>query len=251
MNRYPLWKNLLVLLTLIGGGLYALPNIFGSDPALQISARRDAAVDQVLVDQIAERLKKDEISYRQIELKQDQVLVRFDQVDTQLSAQPLIREELGRDYGVALNLVPATPDWLANLDAMPMFLGLDLRGGVHFLLEVDMPVVLRQAEERLVADFKPMLRDAKLRYTTVKRFARDGVTGVELRFRDAESRQQSEELISGDYEGLLIESVDRGGDYWLEVVIGEQLIRENETQALKQNILTLRIVSMNSVWPSP
>ncbi|MDF1817645.1 MAG: protein translocase subunit SecD [Immundisolibacteraceae bacterium] len=240
MNRYPLWKNLLVLLTLIGGGLYALPNIFGSDPALQISARRDAAVDQVLVDQIAERLKKDEISYRQIELKQDQVLVRFDQVDTQLSAQPLIREELGRDYGVALNLVPATPDWLANLDAMPMFLGLDLRGGVHFLLEVDMPVVLRQAEERLVADFKPMLRDAKLRYTTVKRFARDGVTGVELRFRDAESRQQSEELISGDYEGLLIESVDRGGDYWLEVVIGEQLIRENETQALKQNILTLR-----------
>lgn len=240
MNRYPLWKNLLVLLTLIGGGLYALPNIFGSDPALQISARRDGAVDQVLVDQIAERLKKDEIRYRQIELKQDQVLVRFDQVDTQLSAQPLIREELGRDYGVALNLVPATPDWLANLDAMPMFLGLDLRGGVHFLLEVDMPVVLRQAEERLVADFKPMLRDAKLRYTTVKRFARDGVTGVELRFRDAESRQQSEELISGDYEGLLIESVDRGGDYWLEVVIGEQLIRENETQALKQNILTLR-----------
>lgn len=240
MNRYPLWKNLLVLLTLIGGGLYALPNIFGSDPALQISARRDAAVDQVLVDQIAERLKKNEISYRQIELKQDQVLVRFDQVDTQLSAQPLIREELGRDYGVALNLVPATPDWLANLDAMPMFLGLDLRGGVHFLLEVDMPVVLREAEERLVADFKPMLRDAKLRYTTVKRFARDGVTGVELRFRDAESRLQSEELISSDYDGLLIESVDRGGDYWLEVVIGEQLMRENETQALKQNILTLR-----------
>jgi protein-export membrane protein SecD/preprotein translocase SecF subunit len=184
--------------------------------------------------------KKNEISYRQIELKQDQVLVRFDQVDTQLSAQPLIREELGRDYGVALNLVPATPDWLANLDAMPMFLGLDLRGGVHFLLEVDMPVVLREAEERLVADFKPMLRDAKLRYTTVKRFARDGVTGVELRFRDAESRLQSEELISSDYDGLLIESVDRGGDYWLEVVIGEQLMRENETQALKQNILTLR-----------
>jgi len=240
MNQYPLWKNLLVLLVLIGGGLYALPNIYGSDPALQISARRDAPVDQVLEDRIAERLSEGNIDFLSIERDQESILVRFDRVGTQLTAQPLIRNELGRAYGVALNLAPATPDWLTDLDAAPMFLGLDLRGGVHFLLQVDMPVVLRQTEERMVADFKSLLRDAKLRYTTVKRFDRNELTGIELRFRVAENRQAAEELIAKDYQGLEFQQADRGGDYWLEVRLGDQLVRENESQALKQNILTLR-----------
>ncbi|HAC34848.1 MAG TPA: protein translocase subunit SecD, partial [Gammaproteobacteria bacterium] len=99
---------------------------------------------------------------------------RFDQVDKQLQAQEQVRSELGRKFGVALNLAPAMPDWLERLAAKPMFLGLDLRGGVHFLMEVDMPVVLRQAEERLVDDFKPALREEKIRYTSVKRFDRNG-----------------------------------------------------------------------------
>ena len=240
MNQNPLWKNLLVLLVLIGGGLYALPNIFGSDPAVQISARRDAVIDQALADQVADRLKAEKIAFSSVEIDDQSILVRFAHVDTQLAAQPLIRDQLGRDYGVALNLAPATPDWLADLNAVPMFLGLDLRGGVHFLLEVDMPVVLRQAQERMVADFKPLLRDAKLRYTTIKGFERDRVTGIELRFRDPENREQSEALIADNYPGLVITQVGGDGDYRLEVTFSDQLIRDNENQALKQNILTLR-----------
>ncbi|MEL0083935.1 MAG: protein translocase subunit SecD, partial [Gammaproteobacteria bacterium] len=143
-------------------------------------------------------------------------------------------------YGVALNLAPATPEWLADLNAQPMFLGLDLRGGVHFLLEVDMPVVMRQEEERLVDDFKPLLRDEKLRYTSIKRFQRDETSGVELRFRDAENRDQAQELIADSYEGVELAASERGGAFWLEARISDQLRLEHERMALKQNILTLR-----------
>jgi len=240
MNQYPLWKNLLVLVVLVAGAIYALPNIYGSNPAIQISPRTDAAVDQLLEDQIGEALVEANIDFLSIERDDDSVLVRFDQVDTQLAAQPLIRNELGRAYGVALNLAPATPDWLTEVDAAPMFLGLDLRGGVHFLLEVDMPVVLLQAQERMVTDFKALLRDDKLRYTTVKRFERGESTGIELRFRNAENRDKAEVLVADSYQGLKFSQVDREGDFWLEVRLGEQLIRDSESQALKQNILTLR-----------
>ncbi|RLA03972.1 MAG: protein translocase subunit SecD, partial [Gammaproteobacteria bacterium] len=183
-----------MLVVLVAGAIYALPNIYGSNPAIQISPRTDAAVDQLLEDQIGEALVEADIDFLSIERDADSVLVRFDQVDTQLAAQPLIRNELGRAYGVALNLAPATPDWLTEVDAAPMFLGLDLRGGVHFLLEVDMPVVLLQAQERMVTDFKALLRDDKLRYTTVKRFERGESTGIELRFRNAENRDKAEVL---------------------------------------------------------
>lgn len=240
MNRYPLWKNLLILIALISGALYALPNVFGSDPALQISALRDQPLDESVVERITDRLASSGIEYRALEKSEDSVLLRFDQVDKQLQAQEQVRSELGRKFGVALNLAPAMPDWLERLAAKPMFLGLDLRGGVHFLMEVDMPVVLRQAEERLVDDFKPALREEKIRYTSVKRFDRNGDSGIELRFRNAEQREEAQAVIEQNHQGLAFTTVDRSDDFLLQVRIGESARQDNQRQALKQNILTLR-----------
>ena len=240
MNRYPLWKNLLVLVALVAGALYALPNIYGSDLAIQISSLRDGPVDQALVERISSRLDERALEYSAIEREGESILVRFDAVEAQLKAQLEIASELGRQYGVALNLAPATPDWLEQLAAAPMFLGLDLRGGVHFLMEVDMPVVQRQSEERLVSDFKILLRDAKLRFRTIKRFDRDGVSGIELRFRDAEIRDKAAAEVADSNQMLELTPFDRQDDFWLQAVVSEAGVRDYETQALKQNILTLR-----------
>ena len=152
MNRYPLWKYLLIAGVLLVGMIYALPNIYGENPALQISPLRGAQVDKKVEDRVKLALSQAKLTPRAVELGTGSLLVRFTDTETQLKAQETVQRELGDDYVVALNLAPTTPAWLRAIGAKPMYLGLDLRGGVHFLMEVDMDAVMQQTAERYVED---------------------------------------------------------------------------------------------------
>ena len=179
MNRYPLWKNLLILAVLVGGLTYALPNFYGQDPAIQIASSRQR-VDVATLARIEESLHNAGVRFISSELDEQGAMIRFPDTDTQLKAWDLVHKQLGDTYTVALNLSPATPDLLAALGAEPMYLGLDLRGGVHFLMQMDMDAVIKKEEERLVGGLKSVLRESRVRYLTVRR--RDQ-GGLEMRFR--------------------------------------------------------------------
>jgi len=169
MNRYPLWKYGLIAIVITIGTIYALPNIYGKDPALQISPARSAEISDLTRFTIEAALETAAIQADAIEVGANNLIVRFANEEAQLKAQSVVSEALGRSYVVAMNLAPATPNWLRELNAEPMFLGLDLRGGVHFLMEVDMDAAKARAEERYVADIRSLLRENKLRYRTISR----------------------------------------------------------------------------------
>lgn len=236
INRYPLWKYLLIVVLIIVGTLYALPNLFGDNPALQISANRMAGIDTAVRDKVLKTLDENNYAYKTYQLDDSGLLVRFNDTDTQLKAYQPVRDVLGNSYTVALNLAPATPAWLKSLNALPMYLGLDLRGGVHFLLEVDMEAALKQAVERYVSDLRSVLREEKVRYLTVT----DKGQQVEFRFRDAEERAKGYDVIRNQYRALVLTEEEREGVYYLYAAIDEAEQREIRQFAIKQNITTLR-----------
>ena len=158
LNQYPSWKYVLLVIVLAFGSLYALPNIYGSDPAIQISATRNNVVDAEVESKALEVLKSANVNLRRSILDAKGLLLRFDGVEQQLKAADGLRDALGENYTVALNLAPATPSWLRDMNALPMYLGLDLRGGLHFLMEVDTELVLRQAMESNANDIRGALR---------------------------------------------------------------------------------------------
>ena len=153
-NRFPFWKNLVILIVLAIGILYALPNLFGHDPSVQLSSSTTTKLDQAKADEIEASIKNASYTLKSFEFDDGKILARFNNVDEQLKAAELLRETGGRNITVALNLAPATPEWLRSLVASPMYLGLDLRGGVHFLLEVDMDAAIKQAEDRYYNDIR-------------------------------------------------------------------------------------------------
>jgi len=234
LNRYPLWKYLLILAVLAVGVVYALPNLYGEDPALQISTTRGLMTPAVRA-QVEATLREAGLAYKAVELEGERVLVRFPDTETQLKAKDLLRERLGDRYVVALNLAPATPEWLRAIGALPMYLGLDLRGGVHFLMEVDMEAAVRQALERYVDELRSLLRSERIRYLTI---AREG-EAVKLRFRSAEARDRAREVIRRQFPRLLLEEAE-GERYPLVARLGEEELREVRRFALEQNITTLR-----------
>lgn len=238
INQYPLWKYLLIAVIVITGVIYALPNLYGEDPAVQISPARSEQMDETVQHRVGKVLEQNGIAPLRTEYTGQRMLLRFSDTEIQLKAYDLIRDALGNRYTVALNLAPATPAWLQSLNAKPMYLGLDLRGGVHFLMEVDMGVALNQALERYVGDFRSSLREAKLRYLTI---AREGER-VEIKFRDSGQRDSALALLreSGNYEDLDFEEVDEGGAYYLRASLKEAAQREIRRFALQQNITTLR-----------
>ncbi len=238
INQYPLWKYLLIAVIVITGVIYALPNLYGEDPAVQISPARSEQMDETVQHRVGKVLEQNGIAPLRTEYTGQRMLLRFSDTEIQLKAYDLIRDALGNRYTVALNLAPATPAWLQSLNAKPMYLGLDLRGGVHFLMEVDMGVALNQALERYVGDFRSSLREAKLRYLTI---AREGER-VEIKFRDSGQRDSALALLreSGNYDDLDFEEVDEGGAYYLRASLKEAAQREIRRFALQQNITTLR-----------
>lgn len=236
MNQYPMWKNLLVVVVLIVGFIYAMPNLFGDDPAVQVSATRAASVDLDLVNRAETELKNADIQFKRAELLDNRLLLRFEDSDTQLRAQALLSEQLGSDFIVALNLAPNTPAWLAALGASPMNLGLDLRGGVHFLMEVDMNAVRQQSLNSFAGDIRVLLREANLRYTRVE----VENNTIVVAFRDAQQRDQAERRINRELSELQVTSQDSDASPLLVMQLTDQALREIQSTALQQNITTLR-----------
>jgi preprotein translocase subunit SecD len=237
INQYPLWKNLLILVVMLAGVLYALPNIYGEDPAVQITRARAGDLDTELAGSVVATLDNAGISYKSLESDEQQLLVRFNDTEAQLTAVDYIKAGLGNDYVVALNLAPATPEWLQSINALPMYLGLDLRGGVHFLMEVDMNAAAAKAIEGYASDARTLLRKEKIRYAMIRAEA----DGVRLMFRNPEDRDRADRLLGDEIPDLGRESIDtEAGDAGIFLRPSEQELREIRKFALQQNILTLR-----------
>ena len=236
LNRYPLWKYLLVLVVLVVGIIYALPNLYGSDPAIQISATRTTQVDNSTYTQVQNLLLGNQVPVRSMVLDETGLLVRFENVEDQLKSNGLIRDMLGEDYTVALNLASAAPAWLESINAKPMYLGLDLRGGLHFLMEVDTETVMKQAYERYINDLRGLLRSKKVRYLTISQRGEM----LELKFRDSENRDQAQRAIRGEFRELVLTDAEEGSTFLLRASLGEPAIREIKKGALQQNVTTLR-----------
>ncbi len=239
MNHYPLWKYLLIAAVIFICGLYALPNLFGEDPAVQISPAyaRDTKIDDSVQETVETTLEEANMSFTRIDRTPKQLLVRFKDTNTQLKAYSILKEALS-DYVVAQNLAPATPDWLTGLGGMPMYLGLDLRGGVHFLMQVDMETAIRQDEETYVNELRTLFREKKLRYKGINRVVKEG--GIQVTFAALEIREKAKKLVQKHYDDLVITETDGVGEYRLYMTFSEKALIENRQKALEQNITTLR-----------
>ena len=243
INTYPTWKYIMVVLVLALGILYALPNLYGEDPSLQISPQRDALIGGELESAVVTVLDQSEISYKSIERTDERIVVRFPDTDSQLSAHysvdRAVRDAYGNDaYTVAMNLAPAAPDWLRDLGADPMKLGLDLRGGIHFLMEVDMNTAIEKRENTFASEFKDELREAKLRY--VRPLSRDANGGVTVRFRDEDARDEAFDLLRTKYQELTFTTVDAADTYNFRAYFSDEQLRLVRDEAVRQNITTLR-----------
>ena len=236
MNHYPWWKNLMVVLVVAVGGLLALPNLFGEDPSIQIARDDYQPVAESTVTRVRELLQRENLVNRGVFEEDGRVQVRFEGVETQLQAHDLIKAELGSTYATALTMAPRTPAWLRAIGLRPMSLGLDLRGGVHFLYEVDIKGAVTQTLQRYESDFKAMLRGEDIRYVRVRE--QNGT--VEVVLRDQADADAARELIS-EADPLLevLEGVD-GEDVVLTVSMTDQQIRQRQDFAIEQNVTTLR-----------
>ncbi len=237
LNQYPLWKNLLIILILLVGGLYALPNIFGDDPAIQISSERGRSIDMGVLKKVEALLERKNYADNGISLEQQTILARFKSTDDQLAALEDIKTELGEGYLTALNLAPKTPGWLKSLGGDSMNLGLDLRGGVHFLMEVDMAEAITKAEERYVSDLRTLLRNNKVRYTTI---VRNPKSGVELKFRKSDEREKALDTIKDEYPRVILQETETDDIFSINLTMTENEQRDTKNFAIQQNITTLR-----------
>lgn len=236
MNRYPWWKNLIIILVLVLAAFLALPNIFGENPALQIS-KRNALLDRGSLDRAEAALKAANIPIKSARLGDKDGLIQFDSTDDQLKAVNVVRSALGEAYPVALNLAPAAPRWMIDLGVKPMLLGLDLRGGVHFLMQVDMKAAIKTALERRVDGMRGDLRHANIRYISADVDKDDEIA---MRFPDASVRDSAVKSLEGNYPELSFASVSRGGQPFLTAQFTPQGAVAERKGALDQNITTLR-----------
>lgn len=237
LNRYPLWKWLIIIAVVVPGLLYALPNIYGDDPGIQIRGARGQKADEAILATARVAMQEAKIPVLSGVADEQGVKIRFHSTEEQLKARDYLQQALGQQFTVALTLLPATPDWLSGMGGVPMYLGLDLRGGVHFLLEVDMESAYRRAEERYVADLRSTLREAKVRYRSVRR---DDSGKIELRLRQATDQEKALKVIDRELPGLLITEEDRNGELYLIGVLREETRNELATFSLEQNMTALR-----------
>lgn len=224
----------MLILALVVGLLYALPNLYGEDPAVQITGARGAAASETTLVQIQNVLKEQNITSKSIALENGAILARFANPDVQLRAREALLSALGENYIVALNLAPATPPWLSVLGAEPMKLGLDLRGGVHFLMEVDMDTALGKLQEQTMDTLRTDLREKGIPYATVRKTDNNG---TEVGFRDAAARDQAISYLTPRHRDLVFGSV---GDTGLRAVMADTRLREAREYAVQQNITILR-----------
>ena len=207
MNQYPLWKYLLILASLLAGLIYTLPNLYGESPAVQVSPlRSNLKADAALKERVENILKTANLDAELVMLEDNSVKARFANTDSQLKAKDVLAAQLGEDYVAALNLLPRSPRWLTDMHALPMYLGLDLRGGVHFLLQVDMNAALTKSLDSATEDIRSALRDKDIPYTGVDR---DGDMLV-VKFRDADARSKGETELKQRYSDYALNDRDQG-----------------------------------------
>src|SRR4051812_45130282 len=212
MNRYPLWLNLLIGFALLIGIVYTLPNFFGEVPAIQVSpAKSTQKVDADLQQKVEGALKSANISNDGLFLEPTSLKVRFADTDTQLKAKDVVQNVLGDDFVVALNLVSRSPHFLTSIGALPMYLGLDLRGGVHFLLQVDMASALTKKLDGIASNIRGLLRDKRISYGSI---ARENQTLL-VKFRDADTRNKARKEIETANPDLALSEQEQGGEFRL------------------------------------
>ena len=233
LNHTPVWKSLLIFLSVAFFALYATPNLYGEDPAVQISAERTAPVDANLIDKVQQLLAENNITAKSVALENQKILVRLTDNNTQLKTQEVLEIGLGGDYIAAINLASATPDWLNSVGASPMKLGLDLRGGVHFLMEVDMNTAIETKFTDSVSDFKRSLREEKIRYRRISQVD----DAIDIQFRDEDSKDKAKFFLRGSNPQW--EFSDKS-DLVLKASMTQQNIQETRDYAIKQNITIMR-----------
>ncbi len=236
MNRYPMWKNILVANMILIGFIYTIPNFFGESPAVQITpAKSTTKLDSALLSKVEAIFKQEKIQYDGVYLDARGVKARFASTDTQIKAKDVLQTGLGSDYTVALNLLSRSPEWLRSLGAKPMYLGLDLRGGVHFLMQVDMKAALSKAAERFVGDFRSALRKERISYVGV---TREGEV-VQVRFNSDAELGKARAIITKEYPNLTLTESTDGEEKILKASLS--LVEQKHIQdfAIKQNIQTL------------
>jgi len=239
LNKYPLWKYLLILVVCVMGAVYALPNLYPPDPAIQITpAKSGDAVDEYTLKRALQALDDNQVAFFGEELQESKTaLIRLKDAEQQLAAKALVQRQLGDHFIVALNLAPTTPQWLLDLGAGPMTLGLDLSGGVHFLMEVDMEEFLKQRLDNMRDEVKRSLREEKLRY---RRVVLAGENGIDVKFSDEDTRDQAEKLIIRENTEFVTNTREDADSFWLELRLTDVKIKELEDYALKQNLTTIR-----------
>jgi preprotein translocase subunit SecD len=242
MNRYPLWKYVLLGVALLVGLLYTLPNFYGEAPAVQVSSgKATVKVEPAMVDRVQQALQAAGLQADFVQLEGTSGRARFADTDTQLKAKDAISGALNPDptdprYIVALNLVSRSPQWMASVRALPMYLGLDLRGGVHFLMQVDMKAALTKRAEALTGDVRTMLREKNIRHAGITRQG----DAVDIRFRDAATAAQAQTLLTDQLPDLTWQQTAlEGGEALLEGALKPEAARRVQEQAVKQNITTL------------
>ncbi|KZX01861.1 protein translocase subunit SecD [Pseudoalteromonas luteoviolacea] len=237
LNKYPMWKYLLVLAVLAVGILYATPNMYGRDPAIQISGTKGADADLSVLDQANKTLQTNNLPIKSAVLEEGQVLIRFKNVEDQLKAQDILRDTLSEDYISAINMSPAQPDWLKNIGANPMKLGLDLSGGVHFTMEVDMATAMGKALEQMEQDFKSDLREEKLRYGSIRQVANS--ERIQVVMRSEEDKKAAERFLKSRYPGNVFVN-DSSNDLAFFSSLSDMKKRELRDYAIKQNETIIR-----------
>jgi len=236
MNRYPLWKYIVVLAVILLGVLYSLPNLFGESPAVQVSTSKNSVkIDTALLSRVERTLKDEQIAFDALFLDAGGIKVRFANTDTQIKAKDALQSHLGDDYVVALNLLSRSPTWLRSLGALPMYLGLDLRGGVHFLLQVDMKAALDKAAERYVGDFRASLRKERITYLGVNREGQ----AVQVKFKATADLEAARKVLSKEYPDLTLKDFDNGNEKVLVASLSVAAQKRIQEFAIKQNIQTL------------
>lgn len=235
INKYPLWKNLLILAVLIVGAVYALPNLYGEDQAIQISGSKGITLESEDYQKI-EGVIANDCPDCVVERNEGQALIRFKDNDLRLRMKEKLVGELGDNYIVALNLAAATPEWLKAIGAKPLKLGLDLRGGLHFLMEVDMDEAIKKIVAQSIQDFRTELREEKIRLSGIRSVGQD----IVITFRDEETRNKALRLLSGKHQDLTFTEGDSSSSFEIKAVMKPEKIKEVKTYAVEQNINIIR-----------
>jgi preprotein translocase subunit SecD len=244
MNRYPLWKYVLIVIALLFGTLYTLPNFFGESPAVQISsAKSTIKVDSAVAERVQQILQQGSLAPESVAFDNSSapsVRARFANTDTQFKAKALLEKGLNTDpadptYIVAFNLLPNTPQWLQSLHAFPMYLGLDLRGGVHFLMQVDVKAVLNKRLQGLQSSVRSVLRDKNIRHNGINRNG----DRIEILFRDADTRDKAKSALAADVPDLALQDAGSGDDLKVTATLRPEALKQTQEDGVKQNISTL------------